>query len=420
MSATDVGISKLFEFKVLKANRWLFFWLTVLLCSLLFGSLEDVLNPRKSPYQIVDFLRLASLQVGIAGVGITLIAIISRFFFSNVSQDVVNVSFFKCLLILVISLAICEVLLRIVFHDGMTFSFTPRGPIAEKFKSQLTINRFGSRGPDGSHASNADVRVMVIGDSITFGQGIRSEKDLYTTKLLDLLNSDGEMHFDIFALGIPGDEIDAHIRKLDHWGSEIQPDVIIYQWFTNDMELNKSRRTRQQWAVWRKLFFHEFLYRYSYAWFFIDNRLTNLLFLLEDRFGTSYSSYMLRDFGAQDTRAWQHFETLFREWCEKATHLSPRVMVLLYPSLSQLPADGYPFDVIHKRVEKIAGEYNIKTVDLIDYLGDLTDLRSTRANRFDVHPSVMMHERIAHVLSSKIYELWPDLFSTSHEVVTHE
>ena len=80
MSATDVGISKLFEFKVLKANRWLFFWLTVLLCSLLFGSLEDILNPKKPFYQIVNFLKLASLQIGSVGIGITIIALVGQLF----------------------------------------------------------------------------------------------------------------------------------------------------------------------------------------------------------------------------------------------------------------------------------------------------------------------------------------------------
>lgn len=411
MSVTDVSLTNFLEIKILKANRWLFFWLAVILFSFALSIVEEALNPKKPLYQIVGFLRLAFLQTASMGLGITVMALVGRFFLPKITQSALNIAFFKGFLILLIALAICEALLRIVFHDGMTFSFTPRGPIAEKFKSQLTINRFGSRGPDGVNASTADVRIMVVGDSITFGQGIRRERDLYTTRLLNLLNGAGDARFDMSVLGIPGHEIDDHIRKLDRLGLEIRPDVIIYQWFTNDMELNKSRREKQWWSVWRKLFFHSLLYRYSYAWFFIDNRLTNLFFLLEDRSGKTYPSYILSTFGSKDRPEWQHFESLFREWCEKATRLSPHVMILLYPSLSRLPSEGYQFREIHERVMEIAREYGIKTVDFIDHVNDLSDLKLARVNRFDVHPSAMMHERMAQVLSQKIRAEWPDLFA---------
>ena len=45
----------------------------------------------------------------------------------------------------------------------------------------------------------------------------------------------------------------------------------------------------------------------------------------------------------------------------------------------------------------------------------LKDLGDTRASRFDVHPSAMMHERMAQVLSQKIQEEWPDLFLRGEE-----
>jgi hypothetical protein len=42
-------------------------------------------------------------------------------------------------------------------------------------------------------------------------------------------------------LARPGREIDEHVQQLKKWGHELQPDVIIYQWYINDDEAPRSK-----------------------------------------------------------------------------------------------------------------------------------------------------------------------------------
>src|SRR3989338_205717 len=248
-SVEKPSLFELFELKVLETNCWLYLWLSILLYAIGLGFFEEILNTGKPLYQVVDFLGGACWQLGLAGAVITVFAIFVRFLSLNKFrslEDVLNVAFLKGILIFFITLALCEVLLRIVFYNGMTFSFTPGGPISARFKSKLTLNRFGSRGPDGGeYPVGGETRIVVVGDSITFGQGIRNEKDLYTSKLLKLLNDEGDNRFNMFVIATPGHDNDDHVKKLDRYGLEIKPDVVVYQWFINDLEPEESKQKRQ-------------------------------------------------------------------------------------------------------------------------------------------------------------------------------
>lgn len=241
-----------------------------------------------------------------------------------------------------------EILLRVVYYDGGRTTY--KGPGGKEF--EYTYNKEGLRDPRTHGPKQSGIkRILILGDSITEGAGVKEWKDLYPQKLLELLNKEQSRYeMDVFAGS--GREIDKHLKMLKKIGKTIDPDIIIYQWFVNDIEFDKSKRPLNKSAVWRYLPFHPFLKRHSYLWYFLNNRLEILL----PRFNRSYTDYLITDY-AEATNNWNHFEILFRRWAKEATDLAEQTIVFLYPTLPYKGLNGkkYPLQQLHDRVKKITG-----------------------------------------------------------------
>ena len=283
-----------------------------------------------------------------------------------------------------------ELVLRIWFFHGASFG-NHFGPIVERFEEDFIFNRYSgiSRGPEIENQTRHDARrVLVQGDSITWGQGIRSEQDLYTTRLLSELRKDNP-DTEMAVMAEPGRELDGHLLELAKWGEEIRPDIIIYQFFINDLELNKDKRPRSK-RIWRRAFLHRPLVQASYFWFFLDYSFDS--FLATDS-KEDYFDYM-RACYSTDTDEWIQAISVFRTWAREAKRQTPNVLVVLYPSMN---AQGdLSLGHIHERFAKEAQALGIEVVNLWDSFRDLHgDLKRFKASAYDAHPSAEVHGKIA-------------------------
>jgi lysophospholipase L1-like esterase len=300
-----------------------------------------------------------------------------------------------------------EVALRMIFWDGISFS-GHRGSLVRRFEKDFQFNRFDGpcRGPEFTGpAQTHAIRLLVQGDSITWGQGIKLENHLYTHHLLEKLRSDSPS-VEMAVLASGGREIDGHLEQLRKWGDELRPSVIIYQWFINDIELNKAHRPRHD-MFWRHLFFHRILVTISDSWFFLDYSLARLLPLkrpYEDYIATYYAS---------DGEHWNEFVGVFQAWATVAKALTPRVLVALYPSLTR---SGFPFAEIHSRMRAVSEERDIETLEFIDWFDEFSDDHSRmRTSRYDGHPNERVHSIMADALHERLLDLWPELFAGKWE-----
>jgi lysophospholipase L1-like esterase len=254
-----------------------------------------------------------------------------------------------------------------------------------------------SRGPDISEQiPRGKVRILIQGDSITWGQGIRDEQSLFSFQLLELLRKD-KPGLEIAVLAQPGREIDGHLAQLEHWGELVAPDIIVYQFFANDMELDRHQgRPVAPGRYWRRLFFHRFMVSYSYLWFFLDYELDQLLP------GTSqtYEDYLTANY-SPGTAGWAKFVDTFQQWLAQARQLTPNILVALYPV-----SDGSGnrrLTSIYDAVEKLCKDEGIDTIDLWDELSTLAVANDLYASRFDGHPGEAAHGAIAGALYEKLH-----------------
>ena len=296
-----------------------------------------------------------------------------------------------------------EVALRVLFWDGMSFG-GHMGPLVRRFERDFVLNRYDgpSRGPevDGPKAPGWK-RVLIQGDSITWGQGVKPESRLYSHQLLERLRaSDPQVEMAVLATG--GREINGHLEQIRSHGVEIDPDVIVYQWFINDIELDKSGRPTTD-LPWRRLFFHPILASASALWFFLDHAFSQLW-----PTSGSYADYIRSECGP-DSENWRAFSEMFTAWADEARALTPRVVVALYPRVNP-PSDILFLDV-HERVRDLAEAQGLETVDLSDsFRGLQGEYAKLWASPYDAHPSPLAHELVAEAIEARLRKAWPELW----------
>jgi hypothetical protein len=295
-----------------------------------------------------------------------------------------------------------ELTIRWIYRDGMSFT-SHYGPLVRRFERNFRFNHFDgpSRGPAvvGPKAPG-ELRVLFQGDSITWGQGVKDETLLYTHQLLAQLRAVNPA-FTAATLAKPGREIDGHLAQLLQWGDEIGPDLIVYQWYINDIELDKSHRPGPRKRLWRRMFFHDQLVRHSHLWFFLD-------FVLDANLpwrGKSYEDSIKAQYGVSSD-AWAQFTQVFHAWSVSARRLTPRVTVMLVPHI----LNGIDFVDFHDRMIELCRQDEIVALDLIPWFRVFADDYSqTFATPFDAHPGALAHERMAQALYHTVQVTWPEL-----------
>jgi hypothetical protein len=223
---------------------------------------------------------------------------------------------------LVLGVVICEGLLRLFFRDGGRT--TLGGPGGQNF--EYTYAGPGRlRGPMESGPKAPGVRrIMVMGDSITWGDGVREWTDTYPMRLLDHINT-AEHGYDMAVHAYDGKEIDNHLATISGAIDRTDPDIVIYQWFINDVEIDRSNRPRSV-RSWRTLPWHDRLQVSSYLYYVLDFEADRLI----PAPGRSYVQYMEQDY-APGTHGWKLFTRAFHAWAEYALAYADRTILLVYP-----------------------------------------------------------------------------------------
>jgi hypothetical protein len=252
---------------------------------------------------------------------------------------------------LILTLAAGELFLRIVFWEGGRKTSGAPGNKAFEYLSSNGGDPFTNRGPVFKKPIGSGLtRILIQGDSITWGDGIRDWKDTYPFRLLQLLNRKN-IQYDMETRISPGWEIDSHLFILTQTGPRLQPDIIIYEWYINDLEINKENRPENSFEYrlrfWQSLPTHQFLMSHSYLYYFLNYELDTILPPLN----RTYTQYLLQDYD-EKTPGWFLFRLTFHDWATLAKCYSKKRILMLYPCL---PYKGeYPFKPINDRMKRIS------------------------------------------------------------------
>lgn len=122
---------------------------------------------------------------------------------------------------------------RLSTFEDLRYQLVP-GASGGAWNMKVTVNSHGFRDREYSPAKGDDYRIAVLGDSITFGNGVPIE-EAYSEVLEASLNDRFERRVDVLNMGVGGYDVVQEVAQLEHYGLRFDPDLVILGFCTNDI-----------------------------------------------------------------------------------------------------------------------------------------------------------------------------------------
>lgn len=256
------------------------------------------------------------------------------------------------------------------------------------------INGVKLREPAGFPPGRVDgeFRIAVLGDSMTYGEGVESEAAfprVMHRRLNDSASADGRT-WTVVNLGWIGDDTKREAERYRQLADVILPDLLVLVMYVNDFADAAPSPSEALHRIYAIRSAPSALSRVSYLVHYAERKI---------RLRWAYQE-TLRYYQADADRGItpEAFEPVAHEvsaLCEYARARGTRFAVAMMPWLIRL--DDYPLAAMHARVKRFCGEQDIPFLDLAPALAgrDETTLRVSLANH---HPSAAAHKLVAEAL----------------------
>jgi len=263
------------------------------------------------------------------------------------------------------------------------------------YRKYYTLNSWGFRDVERQQSKPAGTfRVLVLGDSFTFGAGIKFKEDLYPALLEAKLNSAGEgsIHFEVINTGIKGLNTSQQHEYLREKGLALDPDIVVIGHVLNDAEtpelkseLVRSLRT----GTLLPSRFHRILNRYSFTYYIARRNLIGLLRDSADS-GTDmsgYDAYLDSLYRGQNLEVYTAVVAALAETCKEN---GLPMLLVSFPRISRARESPYPFPHITRILQEFATEEDIYFVDLLPAVLR-SEANTLTVSAWDGHPNEGVH-----------------------------
>ena len=266
---------------------------------------------------------------------------------------------------------------------------------AQLGNKEFGVHRLRDQSVDWSSGKSRDERrIIVLGDSFTYGSGITDDTAVFPSLLEQRLNQDllppEVKHVDVLNGGMPGSLTGHWLDLWNNVSTQYQPDVLLIVFFLRDGTLMGSGgellvSVRDEIVVRNRA---SFLYRHSY-----------LFRTIRDGFDRksigekSTEGYLESYFGNEtQTSEWRRAQANLLKLQELARKASVPVGFVIFPTLIELNED-YPFRRICDLLQEFATQHGMPVHNLLpDFMGQ--DAPSLWVSPRNQHPNERGH-RIA-------------------------
>jgi lysophospholipase L1-like esterase len=269
------------------------------------------------------------------------------------------------------------------------FGSNPRGYLDEGGMLTYRTNALGWRSsPLQREKRPGRFRLLGLGDSVTFGTGVR-EQHLFLSRLRDALETEAPGRYEVWNLGVMGYNTTHEVALLRHAGLDLDPDLVVLFYVLNDAETQLPKEVRRSLGLEAERPGGGAAARRSPS-------------LLLDHLRARVESRELRRRTIRLTRAWYldgspgwvQVQGALREAAGLAERRGFGLALVIFPFFWELDAD-YPFAGAHDRVAGEAKRLGIPVLDLLD------DFRGRDAEALWVHPSNQHPNEEAHAIAAE-------------------
>ncbi len=243
-------------------------------------------------------------------------------------------------------------------------------------------------------------RILGLGDSTTFGQGVVLE-DTYLKKLEKRLNEAAlDPRFEVINCGRQAWNTTQELEFLRTEGLKYQPDMLIVGFSLNDPEPVENTRTYALASLLPPLL--EERLAWSYFYFFIRFRYS--LFLEGSGLKSSYVDYLKVLYDPARNEGWPEFVAALKGIAEVGRELGIKVLLVLSPVMAR-DFDRYPFLEEHRQVRDLGLQSGMLVVESLPYFQNQgLDGTSLWVTPWDAHPNAFAHQ----LFSDAIYQALVD------------
>ncbi len=264
---------------------------------------------------------------------------------------------------------------------------TTMGKVWHVGESWFTLRSAANFAPKQSDA----YRILFLGDSFTYGQGVTKESATFVQRTVARLNErrtgPTKTKYEAFNGGIPGSLTPHWVRLCDEILDSYDPDLVVAVFFLRDGlagftsigQIDQIRDGMQRLAEDSFLFRHSATYR-----FFRERRAQAELsrkYLSEMRYG------YLGD--AAQTRQWRQAQADLLTIKLRASEVDARFAMIIFPVLFDL-TPTYPLKDVCDEIARFAQANEIPVLSLLPaFMG--RDAEALWVSPFDQHPNAAGH-----------------------------
>jgi lysophospholipase L1-like esterase len=255
-------------------------------------------------------------------------------------------------------------------------------------------------------------RLLILGDSVTAGDGIGEMDRLFPQRLEVILNRQWDLaHWQVFNMGVTGYQTMQEVETLRVKGLQLEPDIVLIAFCVNDFELEVNGGLLTRLRMRNPDYDPDLVPRTPAGRLIENSRLAFVLYhrmraVLGDR--ASQYDYRQRHLGGRDPVAagLELFDSLQREHDFEA-------VVFAVPSFSGSLLENHDAE-IHARLRETLKVH--PAIPLWDLTQDFAaiDVIGQRFSTDGIHLNARGHDALARILMKKILSTWPDRRFAGH------
>jgi len=287
------------------------------------------------------------------------------------------------------------------------YDSNPRGYFDDNGAVHHKTNSLGFRGEEFTEEKNeTTTRIAFLGDSFTFGEGVK-DSDIFSNRLIERLNGSdsNENTYESYNFGVGGYNTEQSVFLLNNIVFKFNPDIVVLGYTLNDAEqklfyFDKEIKTVKRHA--REVSIHEGLPDSKppdiLTYIF---RTTKLLWkVTNNRKITEQTINYYNDLYKGDNKNWVNTKNSLREFSTICDEKNIDCYFILFPLMFDLD-ETYPFYEAH---EEIKSQIESKGIHIIDVLPAILgkEYKDLWVHFTDQHPNEIVHEIVSELLFDRV------------------
>lgn len=239
----------------------------------------------------------------------------------------------------------------------------------------VVTNSYGLRDHEFSAVPGSGVvRILCLGDSLTFGDGVAAE-DTYAKQLEARLGREDKIKYEVINAGVPSYDTWQEVAYFEKWGGKLKPNTVVIGFYANDVVPKPERievpltgdgtlRRQGFGGVLPDFVVH--LLKRSRLLLFLRDRVGKISNLISPSVQILHQQSLLEGTENNFTeRGWEEVDASLKKMVILKKEQGFDLLLVIFPMAEQLLRE-YPRAQYQARVEAIASKYGIPSIDLLD------------------------------------------------------